>query len=441
MIVQFRSLWSAIKASYWFYPALFAICGFLLGSILIYLDRTGATEWLSAIEWFHPARPEGASNMLTVLAGSMIGVASTVFSITIAAVAYASGTYGPRLLTNFMEDKGNQLSLATFIGIFVYAITVLRTVRAQGEAALDTSAAMPPGFVPQLSLSVSFALMMVAVAVLVYFLHHIPASIRINSVLEGIGKRLIEKIGDRFPCEDKASKRQSEPPEGYPVEAAGTGYIRFIELDELARIAKKGGFVLGLTVRAGDFVHAGKAIARLDREELEERIEEKIRSCFALGGSRTSEQDIEFSIDELVEIALRALSPGINDPFTAITAVHWLGAATGELGRRWLCHEGADSEDLEHVVPLRDEFDHFVGRGFGAARSALASSKIAALVAFQAIYDAAARLDDAGRVAMLAREGDLLMAQAELAQDGPDLDEVRAGHASFVRDLAAVKRP
>ena len=128
--------------------------GFLVGSALlailtVWLDRHGAAQWLTSHEWVDQARPEGARNVLNVIAGSMIGVASTVFSITIAAVVYASGSYGPRLLANFMEDRGNQLSLATFIATFVYSVLVLRVVRDAYETAGD------PGFVPQLSLMIA----------------------------------------------------------------------------------------------------------------------------------------------------------------------------------------------------------------------------------------------------------------------------------------------
>ena len=159
MFSQIQSLWTKANASYWFYPALFAIISLFMALGTIYLDRIGWADFLGDIEWLQPARPQGASNMLTVISGSMIGVASTVFSITIAAVAYASGNYGPRLLTNFMEDKGNQLSLATFIGTFVYALTVLRVVRTAEEQPLlignpDTAS----GFVPQLSLLVAYGL-------------------------------------------------------------------------------------------------------------------------------------------------------------------------------------------------------------------------------------------------------------------------------------------
>ena len=431
MFAHVKSFWFAVRASYWFYPALFAISGFLLALFLVHLDRTGASDWLDRLTWFHPSHPEGASNMLTVLAGSMIGVASTVFSITIAAVAYASGTYGPRLLTNFMEDKGNQLSLATFIGTFVYAIVVLRTVRTEDESVSGLS-----GFVPQLSLLVGFGLMMLAVGVLVYFLHHIPSSIRINAVLEGIGKGLLDKIKIRFPDTNSGQSRRPDPPGGQPVAATTTGYIRYIELEKLAEMAEDADIDIRLALRAGDFVHSGRALARISSGNLTDEFAAEVRACFALGGSRTPEQDLEFSIDELVEIALRALSPGINDPFTAITAIHWLGAATAELGRRELRHKFGN-DDSARVVPLCDDFDHFIRRGFGAMRIGIANSKIATLVALDAMREAVGQIDDASRVKLLVDEGDLLMAQVEAGMKGPELQEVRARHAVFSKDLGA----
>ena len=333
MLARVRSLWFAINASYWFYPAIFAFCSFVLALGMVELDRNGAADWLSRVSVLHAARPDGASNMLTVLAGSMIGVASTVFSITIAAVAYASGTYGPRLLTNFMEDKGNQLSLATFIGTFVYAITVLRTVRTEDETTLFISQSDSlPGFVPQLALLVGFGLMIISVGVLVYFLHHIPSSIRINTVLEGIGSGLLRLIEKRFDDHGSGPAERCPPPEGAMVCSQATGYIRYLDFATMKEVAHKHAVVIAMKVRVGDFLQTDAPFAQVDIAEIDDDLADDIRNCLAIGGSRTPEQDIEFSIDELVEIAQRALSPGINDPFTAITALHWLGAATARLG-------------------------------------------------------------------------------------------------------------
>lgn len=435
MTADIRFFWARLNANYWFYPALFAILGGVLAFAMIWLDRSGAAAALNDADWLVPARPQGASDMLTVMAGSMIGVASTVFSITIAAVAYASGNYGPRLLTNFMEDRGNQLSLATFIGSFVYALIVLRSVRAEDETAVAGSGAgdVLPGFVPQLSLLVAYGLMALCVAVLVFFLNHVPSSIQINTVLEGIARRLLGTIREVYPVE--GSFREALPqPGGKPVLAWGTGYVQMIDYDDLLKIAKEHGCTISLRVRTGDFVHREMALLDADGCEPEE-LESELRDSFTLGRSRTPEQDPQFLIDELVEIGLRALSPGINDPFTAITALHWLGAATAEIGRRDLRKNIGDDEngDTCPVRPLPDGFQHYVDRGFGAIRSAVASSPIAAEVMLDTLANAATPIDDTARQAILRDEAKRLAAQVRLTLVGPDLDKFEAHLAKFDR--------
>lgn len=433
MTVDLRWVWARINANYWFYPALFSVLSAALAFTLIFVDRSGAADFLNDSELFVPARPEGAANMLTVIAGSMIGVASTVFSITIAAVAYASGTYGPRLLTNFMEDKGNQLSLATFIGTFVYTITVLRTVRKEDEAAAsadDALATALPGFVPQVSLLGAYLLMALSVAVLVYFLNHVPASIRINSVLEGIGKRLLEDIRDNYP-QDAEGGELEPAPEGQPLPTDATGYVQLIDFQELERLAKDTGCKIALEVRTGDFVHSGMAMVRLCEGAATDELEKRARKAFTLGPSRTPTQDPQFLIDELVEIGLRALSPGINDPFTAITAIHWLGAATAELGRRNLRRRSEDHPESGLVHPLPDTYIHFLQRGFGAMRSAVATSPNASLVMLDALRTAAAPITSPARKAMLRDEGARLVAQVRHALKGPDLEQVERRYAMF----------
>ncbi len=424
-----KTAWHSVNASYWFYPALFALASVGLATFTIYLDRIGWGRWLIDTPYLYRARPDGASNMLTVIAGSMIGVASTVFSITIAAVAYASGNYGPRLLTNFMEDRGNQFSLATFIGTFVYAIIVLRVVRSEDEVGPGLAdASLAEGFVPQISLLVAFILTGIAVGVLVFFLNHIPASIRINTVLKGIGERLIKEIKRKFP--DAATGRvEMRRPTGRPVVANDVGYVQLIEFERLDGIARAAGGTLKLGVRTGDFVHPAMPIAYWsDDDELDDLRDEKIRSCLTLGGMRTPAQDLHFLIDELVEIGLRALSPGINDPFTAITAMHWLGAAMAELAKRDLVRSFGDSKDPgeDRLVLLDDDFDHYVQRGFGAMRSAVASSPTAAKVAFTSITNAGSTTDDATRLDALRVEAEQLMRQARENLSGPDIEMVEA---------------
>lgn len=437
MTAELRFFWARLNANYWFYPALFSLLAAVLATVMVYLDRSGFAEFLNEVEWIVPARPKGAADMLTVMAGSMIGVASTVFSITIAAVAYASGNYGPRLLTNFMEDRGNQISLATFIGSFVYALIVLRAVRAEDETPAstgDAAATALPGFTPQLSLLVAYLLMALCVAVLVFFLNHIPSSIRINKVLEGIGRRLLETIRETYPVEDEFSDA-IESKGGEPLTAWGTGYVQLIDFEDLEKIARDCGCTFSLMVRTGDFVHRDMPFMRIEGCN-PDSIEDRVRECFTLGATRTPEQDPQFLIDELVEIGLRALSPGINDPFTAITALHWLGAATAEIGRRDLRKDicGEDAEDCP-VIPCPDDFEHYVKRGFGSIRSAVATSPIASEIMLDTLAKAAGPIKDEGRQKIIKAEAENLAAQARAAMVGPDLERFDVHFAEFNREF------
>ncbi len=442
-MTKLRQWWQDINASYWFLPALFAVGALALAIVTISLDRSGWSEQLTDLPRIIPARPGGASNMLTVIAGSMIGVASTVFSITIAAVAYASGNYGPRLLTNFMEDRGNQFSLATFIATFVYAITVLRSVRAEDEVPSNFGEAVAtslPGFVPQLSLLVAYALMGLSIAVLVFFLNHIPASIRINSVLRDIGERLIEKVGKTFPDPDSGIEPETTS-EGQPVRAGDNGYIQIIDYEKLAKLAKKHDRCLVMAVRTGDFVHRDMVLAHWSAESGVGPVDcpdEDVHDAFALGGRRTPGHDLQFLVDELVEIGLRALSPGINDPFTAITALHWLGAATAELGSRDLRIDVNREDDNgdQFVITLDGNFGHYLRRGFGSMRSSVATNRIAALAMFEALLNVRCSLNNESRDALLREQGELLVRQAREHLSGPELDAVEARFSGFEKAFA-----
>lgn len=427
MTLDVRFWWSRLNANYWFYPALFTIVGVVLALVLIWIDRSGRSDFLNDVSWLAPARPDGASNMLQVIGGSMIAVASTVFSITIVAVSYASGTYGPRLLTNFMEDKGNQLSLATFIGTFVYAITVLRSVRGEDEraaAAVDAASAALPGFVPQLALLVAFILMIISVAVLVFFLNHVPSSIRINNVIRDIGERLLGAVAKTYPEEGNEDGPEIRP-RGQPLFATKTGYVQLIDFVDIEKLARKAECEITVMVRTGDFVHEGLPIMEIAKGTCDEAHMKELRDCFTQGSSRTPEQDPEFLIDELVEIGLRALSPGINDPFTAVTAIHWLGAATADLGKRRLVKDICDSDPPDCPVhPKADDFRHFVQRGFGAIRSAVATSPIASKIMLDTLRNTAITIEGDKRRELLLGEAAQLREQARIALEGPDRREV-----------------
>ena len=360
MRARLRQFASELRASYWFIPALLTLLSAVLSLATWWLDTRFSTDWLNQLSYFSQAKPEGARSILSTIAGSMISVAGTVFAVTFAAVVYASGNYGPRLLTNFMTDRGNQVSLGVFIATYVFALLTLRTIRLPSETgASETS----PGFVPEISMLTAIALALLSVAVLVYFLHHVPNSIRINNVVAGIGETVLRQVGKRYPRpHDGTAVEDHDQRVGEPVLVRDTGYLEVIDYDTLGEVTKGTDMTIRLAVRTGDFVHPGMALAYVEGG-LSDAARDRILLAYATGPSRTSTQDIEFSVDELVEIALRALSPGINDPFTAITCIHWITAGLASLGGRNLARD-ADGRlyGAERVYCLADEFGHFVRR-------------------------------------------------------------------------------
>jgi uncharacterized membrane protein len=413
-----RAFWLSVQASYWFIPTILTLFALILSFVTVLLDRTDISWWFEELGEWNPSA-EGARSQLSAIATSMITVAATVFAVTIAAVSFASGNYGPRLLSNFMQDRGNQISLGVFVATFVYNLMILRTIRGRDEVEEASS------FVPHISILVSIISVLIAVATLVYFLHHIPASIRIHTVLGGIGRRLLSQIEHRFPDDGYGEDHRDER-SGEPVNAAGPGYIEVIDFAGLDGLAQKRGVTIHLMARTGDFVHPSLPVAEILGGSLDEEGRRDLYRCISLGNERTAEQDLEYLIDELVEIALRALSPGINDPHTAVTSIHWMGAAVGSLATRDLCRGPEEKDyDRERVQPIADDFAHYVRRSFGSARTSVAGSLIASKVFFQTLAGILSATSSPARRAAIVEQAHLLMKQAEFDLQGPALEEIR----------------
>ena len=251
-----------LRSSYWFLPTLLACAGFALGLLLVLVDARLGDTWLGQYEWFYGSRPEGARAMLSTIAGSTITVAGVVFSITLAAVTYASGQFGPRLLGNFMRDRGNQASLGVFIGTYLYCLVVLRTIRSAEETSADTGGAVRDAFVPHVAMFGGLALAIASTAVLIYFVHHVTSGIHINNVIARVGRDLIDQIRQRSEEGDTDSKTTSLPSLAGQLKlilATKNGYIEAIDYDALLQIAWRHELVLRPVRRAGDFV-----VGRLD---------------------------------------------------------------------------------------------------------------------------------------------------------------------------------
>lgn len=440
---------NTLSESYWFVPTIMAIAALLLAAMMIWLDSHHATGWMDRLPWLYAARPDGARSLLSSIGGSMIGVAGTTFSVTIAAVVYASGQYGPRLLSNFMSDRGNQVTLGTFIATFLYSLVVVRTIRSPGETPGE------PGFVPQLAVLVGVLLVLCSIAVLIYFIHHVPSRIHINSVIERIGDRLLAEIDHRFPIGvGEPLERQSDDDRVPPpfretatasdaakrvgVQAKSTGYVQLIDTNAIMEVAQDREAVLRLQYQAGDFVHRGSVLLEaVPADALDDDAETKLCGAFAIGARRTALQDLRFLIDELVEIAARALSPGVNDPFTANSCLDWLGAALADLARRELPSRlRADEDGALRVIAHPVSFAGFVDRGFGALAQYASADALAGKRFIAALGDVALQCDAPARLEVLRAQAEAFRDLADRTLEGASRQTVLARADALLRALA-----
>lgn len=332
--VKLSKLWDSLHSSYWFIPTLMAVGSIILAFAMLTLDRTGRTpNWW----WIYTGGTDGARSLLSSVAGSMVSVVATAFSITIVALQLASSNFGPRLLRNFMQDTGNQIVLGTFIATFIYCLLVLRTIHGEGDGYSF--------FVPQLSVTVGTALAIASIGVLIYFIHHASTIIQASHVITQVSSDLDKTIDRLFP--EKIGQSAAQKPwevgeipanfeaEASPVKAAADGYLQAIDDDELMKITRKYNLLVRVKTRPGKFIIKGSDLALvLPGERVDRELTQLINDAFLLGKERTEYQDAEFPINQLVEIALRAISPAVNDPFTAIRCIDRLSAGLSRIAQR-----------------------------------------------------------------------------------------------------------
>jgi uncharacterized membrane protein len=354
MKTRLLNFWESARTSFWFIPGLMALFAIGLSPVIVALDRRIEFDPHRFFGILYAGGPEGARAILSTIAGSMITVAGVAFSVTIVALTLASSQFGPRLLWNFMRDTGNQVVLGTFIATFIYCLLVLRSIHTSGEQL----------FVPDISVTFGMALALLNVGVLIFFIHHVSTSIQADRVIAIVYHELEEHIHDHFP-EDAGNEnteqskgdrmRQQEEDrysEVHHVAASQGGYLQAIDNDGLLEIARKSDLLIHLRHRAGQFVVAGTTFAEVRCNDLPgQSLAEQIVNCFILGRQRTPQQDAEFAIHELVEVAIRALSPGVNDPYTAIACIDWLGLALCTLTKRaFPRHYRYDDDGILRVI-------------------------------------------------------------------------------------------
>lgn len=421
--------WLVLRASFWFVPGLMVVGAALLAALALALDSALARGPLP--DWVYAGGADGARALLSTVAGSMVTVAGVGFSITIVALVLASTQFGPRLLSLFMRDITSQATLGTFVGTFTYCVLILRTIRGPEEGG--------SAFVPQVAITISIALTLLSVAALVYFFHHVAVSIQAPTLVATVARDLQRAIDHLYP--EGIGRGGPEPdPSAVPdaasdavITAPTDGYIQVVRDEALLDVATRNDLCVRLTARPGLFVVRGNPvlIAR-PTSRIDSAIEDQLRATLIIGDVRTAEDDIEYSVRQLVEVALRALSPAINDPFTAMAAVDWLGAALARLaGEQFPSHYRYDDAGTLRVVADVSTFGGITHTIFSRIRHYGGSSPVVLnrlLEAVAAFGPHVANEDD--RQLVLSETEAVLRMGRELITSEADLRELKRRHAA-----------
>jgi uncharacterized membrane protein len=357
-----------LRTSLWFVPALEVAAAIVLFAGTIAVDRAAYHGDFTLPGWVISGSADAARQILTTIAAAIITVVGVVFSIILVTLTLASTQFGPRMLRNFIRDRGTQLTLGTFVATFVYAVLVLASigVGSRGE------------FVPHISVTVTLGLMVVDLAVLIYFIHHTAVSIQLPQVIASIATDLadaIEEQGSGHP--DPHSKNGPTATElvarteadGAVLLAPVSGYLQFIKHQDLVRLATEADAVVNLEHRPGHFIVQGHRFATVWPPEAAPLVRHALGRAHIVGPYRTLSQDVSFGIDQLVEIALRALSAAVNDTFTALTCIDWLGENLCKIVAQWHpARVHRDGRGFIRVIAAEPSYDRLVQRSFEKLR-------------------------------------------------------------------------
>lgn len=332
MRAKFIQVWENLKANFWFVPLLIIVGAIFAAFGLVLLDHYKSFEKPykqdnldEFFTYFFFGGIESARSILSTIAGAMLGVAGTVFSLTLVVLTLASSQFGPRLLRNFMLDRLNQVVLGTYVATFIYCLLVLRTTKT-----IDGK-----DFVPHFSILFAILITLADIFLLIIFIHHISVSIQADKVVSKVGHNLNANIKKIFSEKLKKDQENSTDPDPEEIKKEyqhqgtifnkTTGYLQYVDMEQLMQLTTRHQLIIELACQVGEFFVKNAAIANFyAKEKLDEGISNKICSTFIIGKQRTPSQDAEFAIHQMVEIAARALSPGINDPYTAITCIDTL---------------------------------------------------------------------------------------------------------------------
>jgi uncharacterized membrane protein len=436
MNIKLSNIWEYLRSSLWFIPIIMTTLAIALAFGLLHVDELFKEHQSRDSILFYTGGGDNARAILSTIASSMITVAGVVFSITIVTLSLSSTQFGPLLLRTFMKDTSSQLTLGSFVATYIYCLVVLRNVITEGDA----------DRIPNLSVAFALVLTTMNIIVLIHFIHHVSTSIQAKSVIHRVSTELYASMDRVFP-EEQGSVAEEELVE-QRLDLAGRtittdvfhkkdGYIQAIDDDALWKLITKDDLVMELDVKPGDHVVKGSPFCTLhSRGPVPGELKKKIAGTIILGYYRTSEQDIEFSIDQLSEIALRALSPSLNDPFTAMACINRLCSALCRLtDRRFPSPYRKDEQGVLRLISRRKPtFATLLAAAFDKVRcSAHGSAAVLTQLTWaMTVIFQRARTDGQRRI--ITQQADLLYESAMRSIEEPhDRKELLEHYAVFAK--------
>jgi uncharacterized membrane protein len=428
----------AIRTNLWVVPATEALVVLVLFAGTYALDRAAFHGNLHLPSWVLSGTADSARQILTAVAAAIITVVGIVFSITIVALTLASTQFGPRMLRNFIRDRGTQVTLGTFVATFFYTILTLVSVGSGSDGE----------FVPHLSITVALVLTLVDLAVLIYFLNHTASMIQLPQVIAGIARDLAHEIDAQGGGEgsfgvgaargpSSAELLQQIDESGAAIRTPSSGYLQVIRHDTLLKIASSADAVIHLPYRPGHFLVRGQILANVWPAEAAEYIERNLQRGHVTGPYRTLTQDISFGFDQLVEIALRALSPAVNDTFTAMTCIDWLGDCLCRISTAWHPQRiRRDTTGHIRVIAYQADFDRLVERAFEKIRQAADGMPAVMIRQLEALAKIMEQTPDPARRRILRDQADMIQrANLRTVQELADRDDVTARYDAVLAGL------
>jgi uncharacterized membrane protein len=327
----FRAIAYGLRGGFLIRPFVIALVLGAAGGVLSSLEEQAPSlsAWVPATLFPSRQDPQVAQVILSAIATSIMTVVSIVFAILLMTLTLASTQFSPRILVSFVRDRGTQWTLGVFLGTFSYCM-----------AALPAARSLPVAFVPVLTVTGAMLLALVAVGWLIFFIHHISQAISVNHIVDRIARETELVIDELMP----RPRSRFEPMSRVPMDDTGqteilnqhSGYVRFVDVDQLLYLARSWRIRIRVERGVGQFLPAGVPLLHVSREDRIDPVRTaELLGAFDIGPTRTLQQDVEFGVIQMVDIALRAISPAVNDPSTAISCIdqlsrvliRWLGRA------------------------------------------------------------------------------------------------------------------